>query len=252
MRIASGGGSCRYPHGPRLMCTPTMPGGERRADVVVHAVAHVGDLSRLDPDRGRSPARRTRARASRPPSGPTSRGRSTCGRSISSVSSGVLPTAATTRPGGAQPVEAGERVGIEVARLPGRGRMLDLEDLPHVVVVLAARGEAAEHAHQRERRHARDGGSALPHAGLVDERLADVEDDRFYSHAATRSRSARVVTLSSRSSPSTTVTRPPAASTSDAQSVGLWWTPHLLSSAPLGGPARRRPAASARRPARRG
>ena len=40
----------------------------------------------------------------------------------------------------------------------------------------------------------------------------------FTASCATRSRSAGVVTFSSRSSPATTFTRPPAASTSEAQS----------------------------------
>ena len=60
-----------------------------------------------------------------------------------------------------------------------------------------------------------------PVALLVDERLADVEEDRLQSrsHDSTRARSSRVVTLSSRGSPGTTLMRPPARSTSDAQSV---------------------------------
>ena len=72
---------------------------------------------------------------------------------------------------------------------------------------------------------------ARPHTGLVDERLADVEDDRLYSHAATRARSAGVVTLRSRSSPLTIRTRPPACSRSDAQSVTLVSTRRTLASA---------------------
>ena len=60
---------------------------------------------------------------------------------------------------------------------------------------------------------------ALVRGLLVDERLADVEDDDAQSHPATVSRSASEVTLSSRGSPSTTLTRPPAASTCPAQSV---------------------------------
>ena len=61
---------------------------------------------------------------------------------------------------------------------------------------------------------------------LVDERLADVEEDGTDSQAApaarrrdTSSRSSAVVTLARRGSPSTTAIRPPDRSTSDAQSV---------------------------------
>src|SRR5206468_5125288 len=114
---------------------------------------------------------------------------------------------------------ARQGVGEEVLILPGRFRQLDTEQLPHPVVMLAASSQAAEHAHQREARDTGDVGGALPHVRLVDQRPTHVEDDDVYSHEATRSRSARVVTLSSRSSPSTAATRPPTASTSDAQSV---------------------------------
>ena len=86
-------------------------------------------------------------------------------------------------------------------------------------MVLAAGGQPSEHAHQREARHAGYVGSTLPHAGLVDQSLSDVEDDRLHSQAAICSRSAFVVTFSSRGSPSTHFTRPPRASTSDEQSV---------------------------------
>ena len=85
--------------------------------------------------------------------------------------------------------------------------------------MLLSRRQPPEDAHEREARHARRVRRPLPHPGLVDERLADVEDHRRYSHAATRSRSALVVTFRSLGSPSTQRTRPPAASTSPAQSV---------------------------------
>ena len=137
--------------------------------------------------------------------------KSTCGRSCSSVSRGVLPTAPTTRPPRRAARRRRQRVRVEVAgsgRQPAAGGSTP-SSRPHVVVRTPARGQPAEHAHQREARHAHGVGRLLPHPRLVDERLADVEDDGGYSHAATRSRSAGVVTLSSRSSPSTTVTRPP-------------------------------------------
>src|SRR3954463_14060483 len=77
---------------------------------------------------------------------------------------------------------------------------------------------------------------ALVRGRLVDERLADVEHHDAQRHPATVSRSASEVTLSSRGSPATTLTRPPAASTSPAQSVA--W-------APLVGARRSRSAAKA-------
>ena len=55
--------------------------------------------------------------------------------------------------------------------------MLDAEDLPDAIVVLASRGQPAEHAHQGEARDAGDVRRVLPHPGLVDQRLADVERD---------------------------------------------------------------------------
>src|SRR4051812_33971771 len=84
---------------------------------------------------------------------------------------------------------------------------------------LPERDRRAQPGHERERRHTTGPGDPDPHVCLVDERLPDIEDHRVYSHAATRSRSAAVVTLSSRSSPSTIRTRPPAFSTREAQSV---------------------------------
>ena len=64
---------------------------------------------------------------------------------------------------------------------------------------------------------------------LVDERLADVEEDGLHSHDATSSRSAWVVTFSSLGSPSTTFTRPPRASTSAEQSVASARSPAYAS-----------------------
>ena len=65
-----------------------------------------------------------------------------------------------------------------------------------------------------------------PVALLVDQGLPHVEEDRAHGHGpssstslATSSRSLAVVTFTSRGSPATTATRPPARSTSEAQSV---------------------------------
>ena len=68
------------------------------------------------------------------------------------------------------------------------------------------------------RLQARALGEHAPPALLVDEGLADVEEDGLQSHDSTSARSAAVVTFSSRRSPSTTRILPPRASTSDAQS----------------------------------
>ena len=84
-----------------------------------------------------------------------------------------------------------KRVGVEAVAGPRRRRTLDAEDLPDARVRLAARGQAAEDAHQREARNARGVGGALPQRRLVEERLADVEDDGLHSHDATSSRSSR-------------------------------------------------------------
>ena len=86
-------------------------------------------------------------------------------------------------------------------------------------MLLTAREHAADDAEERQARHAGGVGERLERPRLVDERLADVEEDGLHSHDATSSRSALVVTLSSFGSPSTTFTRPPRASTSAEQSV---------------------------------
>ena len=90
-RIASAGGSCRWPHGPRRMCTAAMPAASAGRDVVVDAVADVGDLAGRHRRARRRRARRTPAPASRRPSAPTSATQSTCGRRSSSTNAGVLP-----------------------------------------------------------------------------------------------------------------------------------------------------------------
>src|SRR5690348_12937467 len=86
---------------------------------------------------------------------------------------------------------------------------------------------------EHERRNA-FGLPALIRGRLVDERLTHVEDDDGQRHPATVSRSAADVTLSSRGSPSTIFTRPPAASTRPAQSVAsepLAWARRSTSAA---------------------
>ncbi len=86
-------------------------------------------------------------------------------------------------------------------------------------MALAAGNRDTESSEDDVARDADQSRDAAPVAALVDERLTHVEEDGPYSHEATRSRSAFVVTFTSRGSPSTIVTRPPIASTSAAQSV---------------------------------
>src|SRR5262249_49375343 len=88
----------------------------------------------------------------------------------------------------------------------------------------AQRGEAGQRVGMEVAVCEREDGFALDLPALVsgrfaDERLADVEPDHAQRHPATVSRSASEVTLSRRGSPSTTLTRPPTASTRPAQSV---------------------------------
>ena len=76
---------------------------------------------------------------------------STCGAQIVLARTPACSRPRRRRARRAKPRQARQRVGKELARLPGRRGMLDAEHLPDAVVVLAARGQAAEHAHQRER-----------------------------------------------------------------------------------------------------
>src|SRR5207245_9688648 len=193
--------------------------GERRQDVVVDAIPHVRDFRRpgaglLDQPREEAWIRLFEA----PPLGRADE--------VDERPQLVLDRRrrvaddADAVPARPQPRQARLRVGIPLVDAPHVvARRLDPEDLPRVPVRSALGDRRAERRHQRERRHAGGVRDPDPRGGLVDERLADVEDDYVDSDAATRSRSARVVTFSSRSSPSTIVTRPPAASTSAAQSV---------------------------------
>src|SRR5918996_1354076 len=132
---------------------------------------------------------------------------------------GHVPSRADEQPVRAEPVETRKGVGVELIRRPCRGRPLDAEDLPGLRVRLSARGQSAQHAHEREARDAGGIGGAFPHAGLVDQRLPHVEHDGLQSHEETSARSSGVVTFRRRGSPSTQRTRPPAASTRPAQSL---------------------------------
>src|SRR3954452_24919663 len=86
-------------------------------------------------------------------------------------------------------------------------------------MIFPAGSQAADDAHESELWDVAVGRGVLPRAGLVHERLPDVEYHRGYSHDAIFARSSAVVTFKRSGSPSTTLTRPPAASTRPAQSV---------------------------------
>src|SRR6185437_13727602 len=119
----------------------------------------------------------------------------------------------------AQAREARHGVGVPRVLEERPSRRVDPEQLQRIAVGPPCLDHRPDERHEREARHPARVGGRLPVPRLVDQGLADVEDDGFYSHPATRSRSAFVVTFSSRSSPSTIATRPPTASTSEAQSV---------------------------------
>src|SRR5579859_2222621 len=162
-------------------------GGERRHDVVVDAVAHIDDLCRVGArflDDMREEPRRRLLDAP-----PLRRADEVDVRAEEVLVDGAhVAGGAEAQAALAQRIEAWQRVGMEVSirEYAGRGSL----GLP-----------------------------ALVRGGLVHERLSDVEDDDGQRHADTVSRSAGEVTLSRRGSPSTILTRPPAASTRPAQSV---------------------------------
>ena len=91
--------------------------------------------------------------------------------------------------------------------------------LPQRRVVLLTGNRDAERCPEHVGADADLLGEETPVPLLVDERLADVEENGSQSHDSTSCRSAAVVIFRSRTSPSTTRIRPPPASTSDAQSV---------------------------------
>src|SRR5207302_437412 len=132
----------------------------------------------------------------------------------------LVPGDAEEVAGAAQPLEARKRIGVEVLRgvddLVARLAAEELEDAP---VMLAARDRRAERGPHDVRGHTEPLGVLGPVARLVDERLADVEEHGLHSHDATSSRSDGSATFSRRGPPGTPFTRPPARSTSAAQSL---------------------------------
>src|SRR5262245_3227735 len=192
--------------------------GERRLHVVVDAIADVGDLRSSEPGLGHEPLEEATRGLFDAPAG---RGAGEVDVLADDVleALGRVADHAHAQAARAQSRQAGQRVRIEVLNLELGAGPLDAEQLPDLAVVAAARDQPAECSHQGEARDAGDVGGALPEARLVDERLPGVEHDRLYSQEDTSSRSEASVTLSSFGSPSTVRTRPPAASTSEAQSV---------------------------------
>src|SRR5580765_7712972 len=193
------------------------PGGERGHYVVVHPVADVGDLRRSEAGLHGDSLEELRARLFDAPARRRADEVDVLADELLGLDRRVADRA-DDEAGRAQPLERGQRIGIEPVAGKACVRPLDAEDLPDAGVRLPAGGEAAEDAHQRETWNAGRVRGTFPERRLVDERLADVEDDGFHSHVATSSRSSGDVTLSSRRSPGTVLIRPPWASTSEAQS----------------------------------
>src|SRR5205823_14147045 len=115
--------------------------------------------------------------------------------------------------------EARKRVVVEIARLERNGirRLFRAEQFEDLSMVAATFDHGSERREQDRLGPAVARSGLLPDPVLVDERVPEVEDDR-YSHDSRSSRSAGSVTFRSRRSPSTTRTRPPCASTRPAQS----------------------------------
>ena len=118
---------------------------------------------------------------------------------------------------------------------------LDAEVAPELPVLLAALDRHAERRPDDVRAEPAAARHLAPVALLVDERLADVEEDRADRHAQPALEQplderevVGVVTFTSRGSPATTPTRPPARSTSDAQSVASAEVPGVRGAEPVG------------------
>jgi hypothetical protein len=101
----------------------------------------------------------------------------------------------------AQRVEAGQRVGVEVVaaqdvRLARRGPRAPLglqgepgpDELERAQVMLAAGDRRAEQSEHRQRRHTQPVGPGHPRARLIEQRLADVEEDRLHPRTLSRGR----------------------------------------------------------------
>ena len=195
------------------------PGGERGQDVVVDPVADVRDLagraaaSADEPleERGRrlldAPARRTSRRGRR--------ARAAAPRPVSCVADGAD---AHSRAAGARS-RHGERVRVEIVarRNPSRRRwLLDAEELPDAPVVLAARGRDRRATPTDVKRGTPAASAAARHSSGSRRRASRRRRRRprewpwsaGASRRSTSSRSAGVVTFSSRGSPSTTPIAP--------------------------------------------
>ena len=145
------------------------PGCERRLDVVVNAIPYVGDLVGGAPEAVDDASEERRVRLRYPPRvGRPEHVDEGCEQCFGRRRR--VPHGRDAQPLLPQRCEARERVRVEVVRLPRGCGLLHAEDLPRLAVVATARGEATQHAHQREPRHAGRVRRALPHAGLVDKR----------------------------------------------------------------------------------
>ena len=225
---AASGGVCLQPTpGASPYVDRDETGGCRRHDVVVGSIADVGNLA------GRATAGfddaceeggvgLANSKAGRPGDDVDRQP----GRAGPALESSVLVAGqADEQPHRAHRLEALDGVRVQVVAVytissHALGR-LDPEVAPEPEVLLAARDREAERGPDDVGTEPHRACHLAPVALLVDERLADVEEDRLQSrsHDSTRARSSRVVILRSRGSPGTTLMRPPARSTSDAQSV---------------------------------
>ena len=195
-------------------------GSERRLDVVVDAVADVGDLLCVDAgllgdpleERGR---RLLHAETLGGGDEVDVRPHELLVQDRHVADGANAEAAIAKRP------QARQGIGVELIVLGGSQRRFDAEPFERAAMRLSARDRRADERHEREAWNAAVVGHALPVARLVDKGLAHVEHDGFQSHDETSSRSAALVTFCSRGSPGTQRTRPPAVSTRAAQSVAL-------------------------------
>src|SRR5919201_891470 len=178
-------------------------GRVRGRDVVVEAIADVGDLVRSRAG-GRNRPREELGRGLLDP--PARRRGDHVHRQLQAARPllelhALVAGDADEVAGVAQAFEARERIGIEVTQgvddLVRRVAAEKLEDAP---VVLATRDDDAERGPDDVRSDAEPLRVRGPVAGLVDERLADVEEHGLHSHDATTSRSAVSVTFRRRGS----------------------------------------------------
>ena len=202
------GGCARRPSPPRAPARRRCRRGRRRTR----------SRRRRHRTRRRS-ARRTPAPASRLPSGPTSRRRSTCSRSRLLGVRERVADGADAQPRLAERRQARQRVGVEVVRPPGR-RGCSTPRISQTRRWCSPRAARPPTTPISVKRGAPAASAARSHSRVSSISVSPTsKTTAFTATTSTSSRSALVVTFSSRGSPSTHLTRPPRASTSDAQSV---------------------------------